>query len=36
MRVAAVDVTDGSHEIMTIGELAPGLPHRRNPGAGLL
>jgi len=36
MSVVAVDVEDSSRAIMTIGELAPGLPHRRNPGAGLL
>jgi len=36
MPVVAVDVEDSSRDIRTIGELAPGLPHRRDPGAGLL
>ncbi len=34
--IVAIDVEDSSREVTTIGELAPGLPHRRNPGAGLL
>lgn len=36
MTVVSVDPDDGNHETTTIADLAPGLPHRRNPGAGLL
>ena len=36
MIVMSVDIDTGSPRTTTIGDLAPGLPHRRNPGAGLL
>ena len=36
LTVIAVDPGDGSYELQTIEQLAPGIPHRRNAGAGLL
>ncbi len=36
MTVMSVDIDEGTPKTTTICDLAPGLPHRRNPGAGLL
>lgn len=34
LTVVAIDPDDRSTEARTVGALAPGLPHRRDPGAG--
>ena len=36
MAVLAIDAADASYEVSTIRDLAPGIPHRRTPGANLL